>query len=236
MDHFRKALECLLRDHSSILAHCEHCVTDKSSSPEMLGRAKQLSTVLTTWPSLLSMFLLRDVFEELSILSLVFQANSTTRSIVIQALETTCLNLVAMRELPAKHLAGFLEPVGEGDQYKGYTLKRKNDAAMASFMEQKRHLIDVMLKYLDQGFKDFQWRPVLAAAQILNIREWPDTADDLATFGNESVTFLSMQFRTLLTDNCEVEQLLHEWQQVKVFTRRQAVLIPHSTHMRYGRK
>ena len=103
MDHYRKALGCLLRDHSSILAHCEHCVTDKSSSPEMLGRAKQLSTVLTTWPSLLSMFLLRDVFEELSILSLVFQANSTTLSIVMQALETTCLNLVAMRELPAKH-------------------------------------------------------------------------------------------------------------------------------------
>ena len=111
MDHFRKALECLLRDHSSILAHCQHCVTDKSSSPEMLGRAKQVNTTLTTWPSLLSMFLLRDVFEELSILSLVFQANSTTLSIVMQALETACLNLVAMRELPAKHLAGFLEAV-----------------------------------------------------------------------------------------------------------------------------
>ena len=116
-----------------------------------------------------------------------------------------------MRELPAKHLAGFLEAVGEGDQYKGHTLKRKNDAALASFMEQKRHLIDVMPKYLDQRFKDFQSRPVLAAAQIVNIREWPDTAADLATFGNESLTYLSLHFRTLLTDNnCEVDQLQHE--------------------------
>ena len=91
------------------------------------------------------MFLLRDVFEEISILSLVFQANSTTLSIVMQALETACLNLVAMRELPAKHLAGFLEAVGEGDQYnyKGHTLKRKYDAALASFMEQKRHPSEV---------------------------------------------------------------------------------------------
>ena len=227
MDHFRKALECLLRDHSSMLAHCEHCVTDKSSSPEMLGRAKQVNTTLTTWPSLLSMFPLRDVFEELSILSLVFQANSTTLSIVMQALETACLNLVAMRELPAKHLAGFLEAVGEGDQYKGHTLKRRNDAALATFLQQKRHLIDLMLKYLDQRFKDFQSRPVLAAAQILNIREWPDTVEDLATFGNESLTYLSQHFRTLLTaNNCEVDQLQHEWQQVKVFTRRQAVSNP----------
>ena len=96
------------------------------------------------------MFLLRDVFEELSILSLVFQANSTTLSIVMQALETACLN-----------------------------------------------------------------------------REWPDTADDLATFGNESLTYLSQHVRTLLTsNNCEVDQLQHEWQQVKVFTRRQAMSNP----------
>ena len=187
MDHSRKALESLLRDHSSMLAHCEHCVTDKSSSPEMLGRAKQVNTTLTSWPFLVSMFLLRDVFEELSILSLVFQANSTTLSIVMQALETACLNLVAMRELPAKHLDGFLEAVGDGDQYKGHTLKRKNDAALATFLQQKRHLIDVMLKCLDQRFKDFQSRPVLAAAQILNIREWPDTAEDTGATFRESM-------------------------------------------------
>ena len=90
-----------------IVLHLQHTQGARSSSTEMMGRAKIISHQLQNFKKIMFMHFLLDVLDvldECSFLSLTFQKDSTT---LTTALERVELGLSAMLARPAKHLKEF---------------------------------------------------------------------------------------------------------------------------------
>ena len=93
----------------------------------MLGRAKQLNTTLTTWPSLLSAArCLREAKHPEPRVSGELHNPLDCHAGIRDSMPKPCRNVGTASETSCWILGG------SRGGYKGHTLKRKNDAALAS--------------------------------------------------------------------------------------------------------
>lgn len=219
LPHLHRALTSVTRSYGPLVAHFEHVVETKSSSAEMVGRARHISRHLKDFKSLQFVFLLLDILEELSRLSLKFQEDSTTLSEANQALEKMYLAMTAMTFEPGPKLATFLEEAKNGI-YRGVELSHHQDGN--SFDARRKDILDSLQQYLKQRFDTMDTTDVLAAASVFDSRDWPTDKKELSLYGTEQISLLCKRFESVLTLNgCDIQELNHEWMDLKVFVQHQ---------------
>ena len=131
-------------------------------------------------------------------LSLPFQRDNIVTSAAKDGLYSTELQLRAMIARPRRNLQGFLDGVGDGNIYKGVTLKRMpND--LNAFIRNKQRIINTIIQFLNSRFESMD--PDLAAGKIFYPRVWPESVEDLATCGEAEVDCSVHYFRPALERN-----------------------------------
>ncbi len=158
---------------------------------------------------------------QLSILSESFQADHTTLSMAIDANERAMLALTALINTNGKHLTKFLDNLVDG-VYEGVELVGVQQDE--NFVGEKRLLVDKLIDHISNRLNDLEQRPILAAAKVLDPKEWPRqmTREELAVFGLEEINRLVRHFHEpLATMLCDEQILMNEWTDLKVFFQHQ---------------
>ena len=156
-----------------------------------------------------------DVLAVLKALSLLFQRDNIVISAAKDGLYSTELQLRAMIARSGKNLLDFLDGVGDGNIYKGVTLTRMpND--LNAFIRDKQRIINTIIQFLNSRFESLDSDPVLAAGKIFDPRVWPESVEDLATYGEAQVECLVQHFRPALERNdFDFAAVAGEWSALK---------------------
>ena len=200
VSHLSRAVKTLLRNMKHIVLHLQHTQGARSSSTEMMGRAKIISRQLKIFKKIMFMHSLLDVLDECSFLSLTFQKDSTTLTTVTTALERVELGLSAMLARPAKHLKEFFETcvtTGDSNVFKEMDLQGDRELEIAAFSSVKSRVIEKVLHFSSR-FSSLSTHAVLKAGIIFDHKTWPDDVKELATFGEEALRTLLQHFQTPL--------------------------------------
>lgn len=155
-----------------------HCIAHRlSKSPTDVWKP-------SCTPVMMKSFML-DVMAVLKALSLLFQRDNIVISAAKDGLYSTELQLRAMIARSGKNLLDFLDGV-DGNIYKGVTLTRMpND--LNAFIRDKKRIINTITQFLNSRFESLDSDPVLAAGKIFDPRVWPESVEDLATYGEAAL-------------------------------------------------
>ena len=127
-----------------------------------------------------------DVLAVFKALILLFQRDNIVISAAKDGLYSTELQLRAMIARPGRNLQGFLHEVGDGNIYKGVTLKRMpND--LNAFIRDKQRIINAVIQFLNSRFE--------------SLDSHPESVEDQATCGEAEVDWLVQHFRPALERN-----------------------------------
>ncbi|XP_014669372.1 PREDICTED: uncharacterized protein LOC106810507 [Priapulus caudatus] len=223
MPHLSRSLAILLKPetYSVFVTHFENIVESRQGSADVQGRAKNILKHLKCEKLMHYMHFLQDVLEILSDLSLQFQRDTCSIPDVLDAVETACLRLVALQQRPGRHLQGFLDAIGGEHTFQGVELTRcplTNDQMLAK----KNALVETVIHKVSGRLKDLDSSPVLKAMQVFFLVNLPESAADLATYGEDEVATLCDHFRARLERmGCQVDELIQtEWPALKAHMQR----------------
>ena len=216
LPYIEKALEVLTKNFRVILAHFEHIVESRSGTADVQGRAKFVSKKLKDYTFLNLTFFMRDVLKILSQLSLKMQRDDLTLSQLFDALATCHLSLVELRTSDGKFLQDFLSEVHDG-QYHDITLTNIQEGA--TYTNTKQEMLQLICDALENRFGPTEKDPVVhAAANILDLSDWPREIENLAAFGQEQLNLLLQHFHDLLDRNgCNFDLIDAEWRDFKAY-------------------
>ena len=151
VSHLSRALTVLLKNMQHIVLHLQHTVEARSSSSEIQGRVKLVSRQLQSLKTVMFMHFILDVLEETSIVSQVFQKESSTLTKVCTALQRVELGMSAMVGRPAQNLQMFLENCitdGSCTKFKDVELVGDYEEEIAALTAVKARIIDCVLEFL----------------------------------------------------------------------------------------
>ena len=223
--HLLRALKILLDKNFSVLvSHFEHTAEARDSSAIMQGRAKNVTKKLKSYNFLLHLYLMWDIVEELSKVSLIFQKNYVSVPQVKAELDRADAALQNMVTRPGKHLLSFQNEVGDGSVSKGVSLSRI-ESDDRTFAESKATIISDAKRFLQVRFGDFS-SPVLSASGVIsNHKSWPKERDELSLYGEDQLVTLAGHYQAVLqTNDFDLEVAKDQWLSLKLFTHNHRVI------------
>lgn len=224
MPHLSGCLDVLLRQYNVFITHFENTVEGKIGTVDVQSRAKLILKHLKEYDLLFYMHFLKDVLAVLSELSLQFQKDGCSLPDASEALETTCLQLVALQQRPGKSLNKFLEGVAhENDEYKFRDVKLKPPTLNADQFKRKQNiLIESVLNHINKRIGDLDTNHLLRDMQIFYPANLPVTEAEVAVYGEDQLEALCEFFADMLNRfECDIDHLKQtEWPALKVRMKR----------------
>ena len=225
MPHLSGCLDVLLRQYQVFVAHFENTVQGKIGTIDVQSRAKLSLKHLKSYDLLSHMHFLKDMLTVLSELSLQFQKDDCCLPDATEALETTCLQLIALQQRPGKNLHNFLHTVThENDEYTFQGVKLQPPVVTADQLKQKQNtLVNSVLDHINKRMGDIDTNHLLRDMQIFYPVNLPTTDAELAVYGEDQLNALCDFYSEVLNRfECDVEHLKEvEWPALKVRMRRE---------------
>lgn len=172
---------------------------------------------LTSMKGLLFTHLTWDIVEEAAQLSKVFQANFTTITRVIAAVNNFKLRLLAMKKKNGQRLHHFLQQMEGNDSFSEITIVNVGND-VKEFEAKKQAVLNDILENVEERFGYLENDPVLKAATVLDPDVWPKDQIELSTYGDAEIELLENYYEDhLLRAGCELHQIVREWSSVKSY-------------------
>ncbi|XP_071505975.1 LOW QUALITY PROTEIN: zinc finger protein 862-like [Diadema antillarum] len=217
--HLGNALDAIMKNFAPLMSHLEDLIADRRSSADIQGKAKRILKIMTDFPTLKFMFFLQDILDSMSKLSQNLQKDSSSLAEASRAVDATSFQLGSLAKKPGMYLQSFLDEMGESkDQtvFRGQQLKRTE--MEEEFEANRSDVVSKLQRHLTRRFESLRRDEVAAAITILNTRQWPQTTEDLESYGNAAVDFICRHFSTVLTQHkCELANVMYEWQEAKLY-------------------
>lgn len=170
LPHLESALKIIFNGFKVLIMHSQNTKEGGVGSAGRQGRATFSVKFLTSMKGLLFTHLTWDM-EEAAQLSKVFQANFTTVTHVIAAVNNFKLRLLAMKKKNGQRLHHFLQQM-EGNSFSKITIvSGGND--LKEFEAKKQAVLDDILENVKERFGYLENDPVLKAAAVLDPDVWP---------------------------------------------------------------
>ena len=203
----------LVTSFTVIMAHFEH-VSQGNATPTVKGRATYIVKKLRDFRNLRFLHFLLDLLKILSELSLNLQKSNLTCVDYLDYLESACLQLTELRTVPGENYRIFMAEIQDSNIYRGIRLTYYNREAVYDYA----NVVDLVLNHLGRRLETPNDNIVtlIQAARVFDIKEWPNTRDELAPFGNAEIQQLANHFRAILIRlNCHMDTLALEWALLK---------------------
>ncbi|KAJ4948497.1 hypothetical protein JOQ06_020031 [Pogonophryne albipinna] len=190
--HMQRALEVLATSYEVLLSHFEHVAEARpcEATAEVRGRAAFLRNRLRDYRILRFLHFLRDLLHVIASLSLIFQKDSLTVNGMLDALETANLELTALKQSPGSKLAEFTaalqrDSTGLEAMYKGTKLTDVQTDDSNTYPE----VIETVMQHMNKRFDSEAdvSTPILRAAMIFDLKEWPREKAELAAYGDHDI-------------------------------------------------
>ncbi|XP_056001881.1 zinc finger protein 862-like [Ostrea edulis] len=225
MPHLSGCLDVLLRQYQVFVAHFENTVQGKIGTIDVQSRAKLILKHLKKYDLLSHMHFLKDMLAVLSELSLQFQKDACCLPDASEALETTCLQLVALQQRPGKSLHTFLdEVIHENNEYMLKGIRLSPPTLTAEQLKQKQNtLVDSVLNHINKRMGDMDTNHLLKDMQIFYPINLPATDAELAVYGEDQLEALCEFYSDVLNRlDYDVEHLKQtEWPALKIKMKRE---------------
>lgn len=212
MPHLSRSLDVLLKAYKVFVNHFEDTAEGRKGTADVQGRAKNILKHLKSQKLLHYMYFLQDVLEILKDLSLQFQRDTCSIPDALEALETACLRLVALKQRPGTHLQEFLDGVTADGMFQGVQLT-PCDLTDEQLNQKKSMLIEAIIDHITNRLSDLDTSPILKSMQVFFLGNLPGSEADLATYGEHEIDALCAYFTPVLTRlGCQIAQVgLTEW-------------------------
>ena len=208
LPHLETALKILSSGFKVLIMHSQNTKEGRVGSAGRQGRATFSVKFLTSMKGLLFTHLTWDIVEEAAQLSKVFQANFTTVTRMIAAVNNFKLRLLAMKKKNGQRLHHFLQQMEGNDSFSEITtVNGGND--VKGFEAKKQAVLDDILENVEERFGYLENYPVLKAAAVLDPDVWPKDQIELSTYGDSEIELLANYYEDhLLRAGCELYQIV----------------------------
>ena len=175
------------------------------------GRAAFSVKFLTSLKALMFTNLTWDIVEEAAHLSKVFQADFTSVTRAMAAVNNFKLRLLSMKKTNGQRLQHFLKQIEGTESFNEIPIiTRDND--LKEFEARKQRVLDDVLQNVEDRFSYLENDPVLEAAADV----WPTDQVELSSYGDGEVQVLADYYKDhLLRVGCEIPQITRKWSSVK---------------------
>lgn len=164
--------------------HSQNTKEGQVGSAGRQGRATFSVKFLTSLRDLLFAHLTWDIVEEAAHLSKVFQADFTTVTRAMAAVNNFRLRLMNMKETNGQRLQHFLNQIVGTNSFNEIFIVRSADD-LKEFVTKKHKVLDDVLENLEQRFSYLEKDPVLKAAAVLDPDIWPADQMELSSYGEK---------------------------------------------------
>ena len=229
IDHKMQAMKIVLENYGVFISHVESLSqTDSQASKraELKGYLKKWKDA--SYPINISIYL--DVLSPIRQLSLSFQQDlhdpvKAVRRIKDFTWSMTKLQMLIMNSLDSEtsrltYYKKCLNDIKKNEEinevrYQEIKLKRF-EAAIENVPAHYEESITRISDTMTSRFKDVQTTCVFKHISILDVTTWP--RNDMLTFGDNIIVELKSEFHDLLEkNNCDMDNLLSEWDQLKCY-------------------
>lgn len=223
--HMERALKILTTSYPAIQAHFEHVsqAGPGQATAEVKGRAVFLTRKLKDMRLLRFMHFMLDLLKVVSSLSLSLQRDDINVNSMLDALETTNLELVALSQAPGEHLTEFTNSLQNdpqnptGKMYKDVKLTHSGDVADDQTYPD---VIETVQDHITNRLENERDRAtgIMKTARIFDVNEWPHDQQQLAVYGNNKVTDLYNHFQPVISQvqpAVTLNNVQQEWTQLK---------------------
>ncbi|KAL7381864.1 hypothetical protein ABVT39_012581 [Epinephelus coioides] len=197
LDHHRRALKLLEANLPAVIAHLSEIRSDQRKDIEKCDAAKVRGWLnkIRTHNFLLHMGFYIDVLAELSHLSLTFQKDGLSLPTAVEAVSITGQVLKDMVKHDGQTLTA-IKMACETGVYRGIELTGQYTEAKQKLKMSREGLINDLVACLDERFQSkLSSDTVLQAMLKFDTKLWPESDDDLATYGNEEIPLLLEHFK-----------------------------------------
>ncbi len=217
LPHLQTALKILFDGFKVLVMHSQNTKEGRVGSAGRQGRATFSVKFLTSFKGLLFAHLTWDIVEEAAHLSKVFQADFTTITRAMAAVNNFKMRLISMKKTNGPKLQQFLQQMEDQEIFNEISIvKHGND--LKEFEVKKQRVLDDVLRNVEERFNYLENDPVLKAAAVLDPDIWPTDQMTLSSYGNEEIQVLADHYEDhLLRAGCELQQIEREWSSVKSY-------------------
>ena len=211
LPHLQTASKILFDGVKVLLMHLQNTKEGRVGSAGRQGRAAFSVKFLTSLKALMFTNLTWDIVEEAAHLSKVFQADFTSVTRAMAAVNNFKLRLLSMKKTNGQRLQHFLKQIEGTESFNEIPIiTRDND--LKEFEARKQRVLDDVLQNVEDRFSYLENDPVLKAAADV----WPTDQVELSSYGDGEVQVLADYYKDhLLRVGCEIPQITREWSSVK---------------------
>lgn len=210
-------LNALIKDYLEVVGHLKEisCQTQKADAAAV---ALTLLHFLLDYQSVKLIYFLLDVIAVLSRLAFTFQGDYLLVSQVNDRIEESIVEIGQLVECPGEYLQEFEENFRES--FNGVALKNLC-VAESKFQSIREKICQRSQGILSQRL-DTLSRPLAKACRVLDLSSWPQTTEDLHTYGDEEILLIFDHLKSIPSVTCEGQtkteaqgNLLVEWRSLK---------------------
>ncbi|XP_067657737.1 uncharacterized protein C17orf113-like [Haliotis asinina] len=222
-----------LRELSEILEESDFASVIQPTSVRWLSVGRAVKSTRETWPALVMeieeeaserknavassivkkiktytfigmTYVLSDTLHFMDKLVCLFQKDTLNLGLVKPIVRSTIESLQELKENPGKHEQYFNENVRNGE-FRGVKLTYADPRSVTAFKKIRDDFIDELCSSLEARFPDDSLSVLSCLDNLLNPDRYPDTANELATYGQDSLQVVLDKFSPVIgQEGCDV--------------------------------
>ena len=224
IDHKLRATAKLIKDWSILVVHLQNYSEDTSNRDSDRAKAKGIVNRLLQYKFVWFVSVLKDILNELSKISLVFQREDINTSSAVTKLQAAEIELKNQMDNPGQSLVDFrntLEVQDDGKyMYKDHELRNYVDDACLE--RQKKQILQSMIDCLHVRFESLYEDENFLVYHAFDHKNWPDDQAALSIYGRQEVRHIYTHFQSVLQNICDLEQAVQEFTELKLHVSRNA--------------
>ena len=210
LPHLESALKILFKGFKVLVMHSQNTKEGRVGSAGRQGRATFSTKFLTSMKGLLFAHLTWDIVEEAAQLSKVFQADFTTVTRAMEAVNNFKLRLLSMKTKDGQRLQHFLQQTEGAESFNDIAIIR-GDNDLQEIQAKKWRVLDHVLQNVEERFAYLENDPVLKAAAVLDPDIWPEDPLELSSYGDAEIVVLVDYYKDHLSRaGCKLTQIVIE--------------------------
>ena len=223
IDHKLRAASKLLRDWLVLIVHLQNYSEDVSNSGADRAKAKGIIKRMLQYKFVWFISVLKDMLNELSKVSLVFQREDINTSSAVTKLQAAEIELRSQMDNPGQSLTEFINGL-TNDQgkymYKDHELK--NYVEDQCLERQKRMILQSMIDCLHSRFESLNQDQNFLVCHAFDHKNWPNDQAALVIYGRDEVRHVYQHFHPVLQNCCDIDQAMQEFTELKLSVSRNA--------------
>ncbi|XP_052806605.1 zinc finger protein 862-like [Mya arenaria] len=215
VDHKLKAVSKLLKNWHIIISQMENYAEDNTNRSQDRAKVKGYLNKLRQHKMVLYIAFVKDVLNEVSKVSLLFQREDITVSSAVTKLQSVSSVLRNMIDNEGDQLVEIRNEIVDG-KLRGHTLI--NIIQDQSLAADRARIVQSLLDCMNTRLENLTVEPIFTSCYAFDQKNWPlpENREALLLYGKDDVRVVFQRYEVILTNaGCDIIDALSQWTDLK---------------------